>query len=116
MKAELTLPPELVNEIADKVIEKLKPLINNNGRQEDNVIFDVNGLTQYLNVSKQWIYESTHLKKIPHIKKQGLLRFRKKDIDKWLDSDKVPAINTPERILKAIKGRRPLPYKGSDRG
>jgi excisionase family DNA binding protein len=42
-------------------------------------------LAEYLTVSKQWIYERSHLKEIPHIKKQGLLRFRKREIDKWLD-------------------------------
>ena len=117
MKAELTLPPELVELIADKVVEKLKPLLSSNGKHEaEDIIYDVQELAHYLNVSRQWIYERSHLKEIPHIKKQGLLRFRKREIDKWLDSDKVPAIHTPEKILKAIKDRRPLPDKGSDRG
>lgn len=103
MKAELTLPTELVDLIADKVIEKLRPLLSGNGNAKEDIIFDVQGLAEYLRVSKQWIYERTHLKEIPHIKVDGQLRFRKKDIDKWLNSYNIPAINTPERILKALK-------------
>jgi excisionase family DNA binding protein len=103
VKAELTLPQELVNEIADKVIERLKPLLSGTGKAEDDVIYDVKGLCDYLHVSNKWIYERTHLKEIPHLKVNGLLRFRKKDIDKWLNSFNVLAVSTPERILKAVK-------------
>ena len=103
MKAELIIPEELVNQIADKVFDKLKPLISGNGKHEDDVIFDVVGLSQYLRVSTKWIYERTQFKEIPFKKIKGLLRFRKKDIDRWIDSYNVPAINSPERILRAIK-------------
>ena len=75
------------------MLDLLKPHLGNNGKKEEDMIFDVNSLASYLNVSKQWIYERTHLNAIPFIKKKGLLRFRKKDIDKWLESDKMPSIN-----------------------
>jgi predicted DNA-binding transcriptional regulator AlpA len=54
-------------------------------------------------VSKKWIYERTQLKEIPHIKVNGLLRFRKRDIDKWLNSFNVPSVSTPEGMLKVVK-------------
>jgi len=113
VKAELTLPSELVKEIAKEVMELLKPVLSGNSNHKDDIIFDVQRLAEYLAVSKQWIYERSHLKEIPHIKKQGLLRFRKRDIDKWLDSDKIPAIDTSKTILKSIGKGRALPYKGS---
>jgi excisionase family DNA binding protein len=103
LKAELLIPEELVNQIADKVFDKLKPLISGNGKHEDDVIFDVRGLAEYLKVSTKWIYERTQFKEIPFKKIKGLLRFRKRDIDKWLDSYNVPAVNTSQRTLKAIK-------------
>lgn len=107
MKAELTLPTELIDEIVDKLLHRLNLILENNGKKvEDDIIFDVPGLAKYLNVSKQWVYERTHLKEIPHIKKQGLLRFRKKDIDKWLNKDTIPPVDTPDNILKAIKRGR----------
>lgn len=104
MKAELTLPQELVDVMADKIAEKLSPLLNGRDKHESSdVILDVPGLADYLKVSKQWIYERTHLKEIPHLKIDGQLRFRKRDIDKWLNSFNVPATTTQARMLKATK-------------
>ena len=88
-------------------------MLSGNGKHEDDIVFDVQRLAEYLAVSKQWIYERSHLKEIPHIKKQGLLRFRKKDIDKWLDSYKIPAIDTSGTIFRSVRKGRALPYKGS---
>ena len=103
MKAELTLSPELVDQISDKVIEKLKPVISSINKDNDDVILDVSGLAKYLGVSETWIYERTHFKEIPHLKIKGHLRFRKKDIDKWLNSCSVPPVNTPGQVLKAMR-------------
>ncbi|MCK5504421.1 MAG: helix-turn-helix domain-containing protein [Thermodesulfovibrionia bacterium] len=102
MKAELENAD--IEFIASKVAELLKPMLSTNaGNVDIDPIFDVEGLADYLRVSKKWIYERTHLKEIPHIKINGTLRFRKKKIDKWLESYNVPAVDTPSRILKAIK-------------
>lgn len=90
------LEQEDIRAIASAVMEMVKPLLSGNGtNKEEDIIFDVAGLTEYLKVSKQWIYELTHLKEIPHLKIDGQLRFRKKDINKWLNSFNVPAI-TPK--------------------
>jgi excisionase family DNA binding protein len=96
------LEQEDIGAIALKVVELLKPLISGIHETEDT-IFDVQSLKGYLRVSDKWIYERTHLKEIPHLKVNGLLRFRKKDIDKWLNSFNVPALSTHGRILKAVK-------------
>lgn len=92
-----------IEAIALRVLELLKPLLSGSGRHEpEDVIFDVKGLADYLKVSSQWLYERTHLKEIPHIKIGGQLRFKKRDIDKWLASFNVPSVNTPQRVLKAV--------------
>ncbi len=102
MKTELE--PQDIEVIADKIIEKLKPILSNNGKHDaEDIIFNVPALAEYLKVSTKWIYDRTQFKEIPHTKVKGLLRFRKKDIDKWLHSYNVPAVNTPERILRAVK-------------
>lgn len=102
MKAELE--PQDIEAIALRVAELLKPLLSGNGRHEaEDTIFDVKGLCDYLHVSDKWVYERTHLKEIPHLKVNGLLRFRKRNMDKWLLSFNVPATSTPERILRAVK-------------
>jgi excisionase family DNA binding protein len=103
MKAELTLPPELVEAIAQRVAELLKPILAHKKDEAEDVIFDVPSLAEYLKVTSKWIYERTHLKEIPYIKVNGLLRFRKRDIDKWLNTFNVPSVSTPKGILKVIK-------------
>ena len=53
MKAELTLPQELVKAIALEIAELIKPLISNNTKHglEDSIL-DVKGLSDYLKVSR----------------------------------------------------------------
>lgn len=90
MKAELETQD--IEVIAQRVVELIKPILSSNGKKEvEDTIFDVRTLAEYLKVSKQWIYERTHLKEIPHLKIDGQLRFRKRDIDKWLNAHSVPA-------------------------
>ena len=95
MKVELTLPPELLDQIVLQLFERLKPLFTaskHEAAREDDVIFDVAGLSEYLEVSKKWVYEQTHLHTIPHYKMGNKqLRFKKKDIDAWLCGLRVPS-------------------------
>ena len=103
LKAEVTFTPALIEQLARRVVEHLTPIIARNGKNRSNdEIFDVQGLAAYLKVSKKWIYERTHLKEVPYLKIGGQLRFRKKDIDKWVDTYKVPAVSTSVGILKAL--------------
>ncbi len=100
------LEQEDIQAIASAVAEILKPFLSNDRKhEEEDAIYDVQGLAKYLEVSKQWIYERTHLKEIPHIKIDGQLRFRKKEIDKWMNSFNVPACNTTENILKKLNNK-----------
>ena len=100
---KIELEPHDIELIAQRVLELLRPHFAGIGKGEDNIILDVKGLCSYLHVSEKWVYERTHLKEIPHLKINGLLRFRTTDIDKWLNSFNIPATSTPERILKAVK-------------
>ena len=95
-----------IDKIVEKLLERLKPFLANNGtaRNED-IIFDLKGLCEYLSVSEQWVYNRVHLKEIPHLKIGGVLRFQKKQIDKWLNSFNVPAISDSKQIMKIIKGK-----------
>jgi len=104
MKAELTLPPELIDLIVNKLLEGLKPLLSKTDKSEDDIIFDVIGLSKYLGVTSKWIYEQTCLKTIPYLKLNNKrLRFKKKDIDKWLDIHKIPAVSELRGKFRLIK-------------
>lgn len=102
MKIEIEQPD--IQTIAEKVVELLKPYLSQRAdRQEDN-IFDVPGLCEYLHVTSKWIHERTHLKEIPYHKLSNKqLRFRKKDIDKWLDSMRMSAINPLSSKVRLLK-------------
>ncbi len=41
-------------------------------------------VSELLSVKKSYVYWLTHSKKIPHIKIEGLLRFRRSHIEDWL--------------------------------
>ncbi len=91
-----------IQAIAEKVAELLGPLLSERIRLPADDILDVAGLAAYLKVRPKWIYERTHLREIPHIKAGGQLRFRKDEIDAWLGSNGIPAMN-PVTGLGAIK-------------
>jgi len=105
VKAELTLPPELVDLIADRVIEKLKPLLSGNGKHEaEDTVFDKRGLSEYLRVSESTINKLVSNKQIPFFKIQqgqsGGVRFFKRDIDKWIQKHTIPELNQFTGYLK----------------
>jgi len=90
MKAELTLPEELVEQLADRLTERLKPVLAGNvKRPDDEVIFDVHGLAEYLKVDASWVYKKVSLKEIPHFHAGKYPRFKKSQIDKWIESQTV---------------------------
>src|SRR3990167_3170263 len=100
MKAELTLPPELVKEIADAVIRELKPLLSNNSKPGDDTIFDKKGLAEYLNVPVTWVDKKVSFNEIPYFKAGKYPRFKKSIIDKWIEDNTVRAIPSLRLIKK----------------
>ena len=52
-------------------------------------LLTVQEICELLQVKKTYVYWLTHQKKIPHIKIQGILRFRRSAIDRWLESQEV---------------------------
>jgi hypothetical protein len=64
-----------IEKLAQEVATLLRPYFN---KQED-VNFSVETLAEYLNVTKSWVY--AHMGILPRFKIDGLIRFRKKDID-----------------------------------
>lgn len=102
---KLELEQEDIQAIAQAVTSEMmkafKPLLN--GKGTEDTIFTLERLCEYLNVESDWIYKRTARKEIPYIKAGGLLRFRKLDIDKWLDTCKTPAVNPLSARLKRVK-------------
>jgi excisionase family DNA binding protein len=93
---------KLINDIVEKVVEELKPLLSDNITTEDN-LFTVITLALHLHVSEQWVYDRVSLNEIPYMKMGKFLRFRKSEIDKWLDKMKTPAIQPLSNKLKVVR-------------
>lgn len=91
----------IAREITAEVIKALKPLMN--GKVEEDTIFTVKTLALYLGVSEKWVYERVQHKEIPYLKIGGNDRFRKSDIDRWIETLRTPAVNPLSAPLKRIK-------------
>jgi len=52
-------------------------------------LLTIDELAEVLSAKKSTIYQWVHLGLIPHIKVGRLLRFRERDIEKWLSSKQV---------------------------
>lgn len=99
-----TLELEDIQTIVHAVIEGLKPYLSSKSENRiDDTIFDVSALCDYLHVSKKWVYKRTHLKEIPHYKIDGVLLFKKQEIEKWLVGYRMPLMNQGTGNLRCIK-------------
>jgi excisionase family DNA binding protein len=86
MKFEIE--PQDIEAIAQRFTELVRPMLTDAGRNEEkDRIFDVKGLSEYLRVDPEWIYKQVSLRAIPYFKTGKYLKFRKRDIDKWIESN-----------------------------
>jgi excisionase family DNA binding protein len=83
---KFAMEPQDIEAMAEKVSEKLKALLSRiKGHGDEDTILDVEGLAVYLRVDTSWVYKQVSLKTIPFFKIGKYTRFRKKDIDKWIE-------------------------------
>lgn len=95
-----TLEQEDIRAIANTVVEMIKPLLKSSTKYgKDETIFDVEGLSQYLKVGRSWIYQQTSLKNIPYFKVGKYPRFKKSEIDTWINKKSIMPI-PPLKIAK----------------
>lgn len=81
----------LVELLAPRLVAAIAPLLKttlSKDSQDGNALFSVKQLSEYLGVKPSWIYEKTHFKEIPFIKCGRFPKFRKKEVDKWLEDRK----------------------------
>ncbi len=85
MKFEIE--PQDLQAIAERVVELLKPLLSNGEKysNEDNV-FSVEALSEYLKTDVSWVRKQVSAMTIPFFKAGKYVRFRKSAIDKWIKS------------------------------
>tara|TARA_B100000315_G_scaffold138699_1_gene127773 strand:- start:9576 stop:9884 length:309 start_codon:yes stop_codon:yes gene_type:complete len=102
VKAEFSFnSEELVKTITNEVVKAIKPLLSD--KKQEETLFTVTTLSEYLCVSKQFLYERISMNEIPFFKIGKFPRFKKTEIDNWLESQKIPAINHLSKRMKVIK-------------
>ena len=68
--------------------------MSGNGRQvNEDIILNKKKLARYLNVDVSWIDKKVSANEIPFFKIGKYVRFRKPNIDKWIDSKTVKPIS-----------------------
>ncbi|HEV8578906.1 MAG TPA: helix-turn-helix domain-containing protein [Thermoanaerobaculia bacterium] len=81
-----------------------------------DALWTVEDLAEYLAIPVQDVQEMSRHKSIPHVRLGERLRFRRPEIDRWLDGLAVPCLDRASRPLASPKansegsmGRRTLP-------
>jgi len=97
MKTEFDLQD--IKMFASTTVEMLKPLLKANGKVDDKIIFNQDELAKYLKVSRSWIDQKISHKEIPHFKCGKYPRFKKSEIDKWINKNTIMPI-PPLKIAK----------------
>ena len=81
-----TLEKEDLTAIAKEVSRLLAPLFKKTEQSSGNgTIFNLKELSEYLNVPESWVYRQTCDHNIPYYKLGRYNRFKKSEIDKWLE-------------------------------
>lgn len=91
-----------IEAIANRVADILKPMLTSTVKHDEkDALLDVVQLAAYLNVSKAWVYDQIRNNEIPHSKLGKYLRFRRREIDRWLETQSFK----PFTALKVIKSK-----------
>jgi len=63
---------------------------------------NVKGVSEYLALKKSAVYFLVETKQIPHYRVGRQVRFKKSDIDAWMEEHKEPAVDVKVETRKAI--------------
>jgi excisionase family DNA binding protein len=99
------LEPEDIEAIASAVMEMLRPIVaDKDNHVAEDAVFNKKTLAAYLRVSESTISKMVMNRQIPYFKVQagqsGAVRFRQRDIDKWIQRQTTPGINPFTRKMK----------------
>ena len=73
----------------------------------DSEYFMIQKLSEYLEIKVSTLYSLVAQKRIPHYKVGRLVRFKKAEIDFWMEGHKKECVDVPRtarRILRATRG------------
>lgn len=82
----------LEQRIAERVVAAIRNHLPDAGPDGDH-LFTRETLASYLGVSKEWVQDRRRYHQIPFIKVGKFVKYRKRDIDRWLDGKTIPEVN-----------------------
>ncbi len=77
--------------------------------REAEPLWSIEDVAAYLKIPEMSVYKMTRrgaVTPIPHVKLGGLLRFRRRDIDRWLDLLAVSNLDLLEQTARAASRAR----------
>jgi len=69
----------------------------------NSVFMDIKSLSDYLGMKASTLYSLVEQKKIPHYKVGRLVRFKKSDIDLWMEENKKAVVDVSRAAKLLIK-------------
>lgn len=80
-------------------------------REPIEPLMTVDDVAVLLNVRKKWVYEAASRKAIPCVRVGHFLRFRRSEIDSWLDANATAATEIGDRRFKHYVPLQPAPRR-----
>ena len=77
--------------------------------------WNVKGLSEYLALKSSKIYSMVEERQIPHYRINRQIRFKKSEIEKWLEEHKEPAVDTKietKKVFRFIEKKADLDVDG----
>ena len=69
---------------------------------------NVDELSEYLNIKKSTLYSMVENKEIPFFRSGRLIRFKKEEIDMWIENHREKTIDPEKKAKEILKGiKRP---------
>lgn len=82
-------------------LENILSILQNQCINKKDVL-SIEEATEYMNISKSFLYKLTSKKKIPYYKPSGkIVYFKREDLDKWMTQYKCESID--EAIIHTLK-------------
>jgi excisionase family DNA binding protein len=68
-------------------------------------ILNIDELSEYLRIKKSSLYSKVERKEIPYYKIGHLVRFKKSDIDLWMEKSKVEPLRVKEEVRSLVHSK-----------
>ncbi len=69
----------------------------------EGFFLDIKQISLYLNIKPSLTYALVESKEIPHYRVGRLIRFKKEEVDRWIEGHKVPGFDTKHRAKRASR-------------